>query len=194
MAHANDEFGAALKRHPLSEQIPTKEKFLEAAPFLKNMPEKQFRDFILNSNRYCNEEFAGSNVTLMKQGEHAVAFGPSAGHRGFFFIVRGHVQRLCKVDPTDQVERELLRNHCEGTITDNALVQDMFGPGATIGMQEAMLGIGYQGEYVTSSFCHLCFFDSGHLVKDAMTRCPVLRMNLINEMGRKILPLYSKVL
>ena len=68
------------------------------------------------------------------------------------------------------------------------LTQEILGPGEVIGMQEAMLSKGYQGEYVTSSFCHLCFFDSGHLIKDAMERCPVLRLNLIHAMGRKLLP------
>ena len=37
MNHANVEMRACLSRHPLSEQIPTKETFLEGAPFLKGM-------------------------------------------------------------------------------------------------------------------------------------------------------------
>ena len=94
----------------------------------------------------------------MKQGEHSIATGPSVGHRGFFYIVRGHVHRVCKVDLTDPA-LELL----EGVTSPEALVQDILGPGMTIGMQEANLCIGDQGEYITSSFCHLCFFDSGHL-------------------------------
>ena len=189
LAHANDELRACLNRHPLSEQIPTKEKFLEGAPFLKGMPESEFQNFIIHSNRYCNEEFHGANVSLMKQGDHSIATGPSMGHRGFFYIARGHVHRVCKPKADDPALALL-----EGVTSPDAMVQDILGPGMTIGMQEAMLNIGYQGEYITSSFCHLCFFDSGHLVKDAMTRCPVLRLNLIHAMGRKLLPKYSKVL
>ncbi|CAM9426926.1 unnamed protein product, partial [Phaeothamnion confervicola] len=90
LLRANADSRRRLDRHPYAEHLPPRTVMLAKVPFLRALgAESMVR--IVNDDRFCAEEFHGSNVALLRQGESVVVTGPNKGSAGWFYIVRGSV-------------------------------------------------------------------------------------------------------